>query len=238
MAEHAGVARGPISSSLHDGQVMSSNRPGQRNTTGTVIGVAIALATGGSAIATTTVLQTIDTWATNQSSVGSGGNWGLTYIYSDSTVFSSRYAQANGGGSLTGTTMSVNGSSQEVQILYGSGFLSTATAAPHPWLSLTINNLVNAGGATITVNLDNNPSWYATKTVSANGVMEFQRSDFAPGYNWSGGMGYLSLFIYGVGAGGSATTFDLSNFTYNIPAPGAIAMLGMVGLTSRRRRTA
>jgi hypothetical protein len=243
MAEHAGVARGPISSSLHDGQHMSSNRPGQRNTAGTLIAVAIALATGGSAIATTTVSKTIDTWVTSQFQVTTGTYAGQTPtvispIGNGSEVYSHRYAQANGGASLntgSGTTLSVDGSGQQVKILYQTGWLSTSADS---WLRLTINNLVNAGGATITMNLQNDPTKSATKTVSANGVMEFQQSDFSPGYTWSSGMGQISLFINGVGAGGSATTFNLSDFQLVVPGPGAIAVLGMVGLTSRRRRTA
>ncbi len=56
-------------------------------------------------------------------------------------------------------------------------------------------------------------------------------------------MGYLNLLLSAVGTNGSAsllglTNLDLQDMIIEVPAPGAVALLGLAGLVGRRKRRA
>jgi len=78
-----------------------------------------------------------------------------------------------------------------------------------------------------------------TNSAIVNGVLTFNVADMDQSgtINWAK-VDSISLGVQRAewGAANSTVGFSLSNFQYNVPAPGAAALVGMAGLIAARRR--
>jgi MYXO-CTERM domain-containing protein len=78
--------------------------------------------------------------------------------------------------------------------------------------------------------------------VSGNGIVTFNKAAFVPtdpavSIDWSA-IGNVKLVMATTSVQGGPTTFTIDSFTNTVPAPGALALLGVAGLVGGRRRRA
>ena len=114
--------------------------------------------------------------------------------------------------------------------------------------SFSINVGSYTGGATnwtLNINMDSQfifagaMQLVLTNSAIVNGVLTFNVADMAQDgtINWAKVDGInLGVKRAEWGAANSTVSFSLSNFQYNVPAPGAAALVGMAGLIAARRR--
>ncbi|MFM1867875.1 MAG: hypothetical protein RL591_1283 [Planctomycetota bacterium] len=114
--------------------------------------------------------------------------------------------------------------------------------------SSEVINVNNGGSALITVNGSdvgfgygtNAMTWTFTQTTATTVTVTANDRDGTGTYsaviNVSGALSGLSIYASNMGSGGNREPF-YNNFTIDaVPAPGAIALLGLAGLAKRRRR--
>ena len=188
-------------------------------------------------------------------------NTGLT-----GTAFPNRYTSVQS--LASSATMTGNGSAAFVLGRATSGAASDTTTAgfgsmylgysnSYAFVDLTgttsfsINVGSYTGGATnwtLNVGMDSLSDDFAggmglvlTNSAIVNGVLTFNVADMVQDgtINWAKVDGInLSVMRAEWGAANSTVSFSLSNFQYNVPAPGALALLGAAGLVGARRRRA
>jgi MYXO-CTERM domain-containing protein len=76
--------------------------------------------------------------------------------------------------------------------------------------------------------------------VSGNGMVTFDKAAFVPTagpINWSA-IGQVQLVMATTSLQTGPTTFTIDSFTNTVPAPGALALLGVAGIVGGRRRRA
>ena len=210
------------------------------------------------------IQQNTTTITVTQTGAGSGfgrNNTGLT-----GTAFPNRSTNILSLGSSA--TMTGNGSAAFVLGRATSGTASATTTAGFGTMNLDYSNnneFINltgttsfsinvgsyTGGATNwTLNLDMDSlsddfsggvQGFLTNSDIVNGVLTFNVADmFQSGTINPAKVDSISLGVQRAewGAANSTVGFSLSNFQYNVPAPGALALLGAAGLVGARRRRA
>ena len=212
-----------------------------------MVGIAAAVAVAGSANAAITTIDNFGVAITGQGNGSFTTQNTITGPFTVRSAYNTSGALGVGISSIAGTGNGVASlsvarnavlSSKGASLFYMTGSLDLSQL--DSGFSLTISNLVNAGYARASVNV-NGYTTSAYNTVSSNGVLTFSRASIEAGMgttNWAA-ITQLTVNFYGDGPGGSAgtSTFDVSNFQAT-PAPGALALLGVAGLVGARRRRA
>jgi hypothetical protein len=95
---------------------------------------------------------------------------------------------------------------------------------------------------------NNGNNWWFTSLVSiaSNTTYRFLAADFIKDdgsggvLNWASDVKFLGLEVLRStgGTASASSSMQLSNFTYTVPAPGALALLGVAGRVGGRRRRA
>ena len=208
-------------------------------------------------------IQNTTSIGVTQTGAGSGfsrTNTGLT-----NTAFSERYtkvqnkdssATMTGNGSAAFVLGRATGSGASTSNELGFGAMTLSYTDNFAFADLTgtasfsINVGSYTGGATnwtLNVSFDSQSELDAgglgltlTNSAIVNGVLTFNVADMDPSgtINWAKVDGInLEVKRAEWGAAGSTVGFTLSDFQYNvIPAPGAIALLGVAGIVGARRR--
>jgi len=207
-------------------------------------------------------VQNTTTITVTQSGAGSGfgrNNTGLT-----GTAFPNRSTNIQSLGSSA--TMTGNGSAAFVLGRATSGVASATNTAGFGGMNLAYSNnnaFINltgttsfsinvgsyTGGATnwmLNLDMDSQSDDFSggvqlvlTNSAIVNGVLTFNVADMYQSgtINWAK-VDSISLGVQRAewGDANSTVGFSLSNFQYNVPAPGAAALVGMAGLIAARRR--
>jgi len=149
----------------------------------------------------------------------------------DLEVFDQTYWQANYGGNTSGFTGNLAYGGNDAPF---PSFPITATWAGAGSISLDGLNIGsiwatiggNASTSVIVKGFKNN-SEVAAQTITLTSSVQ--------AVTFSGGFGDIDMFSFEVGSGGGFFYFD--SFSYSVvPAPGAMALLGVAGLAGSRRR--
>ena len=209
-----------------------------------MVGIAAAVAVVGSANAAITTIDNFGVAITGQ------GNGSFTAVNTITGPFTKRSAYNNSGSIVNGNS-SIAGTGNGVASLSVARDAISSTSGAALWyfsgvgldlsqldsgFSLTISNLVNPNYARVAVNVNAITS-SAYTTVSSNGVLTISRASIEAGMgstNWAA-ITKVNVYFYGAGGAAGTSTFDVSNFQA-IPAPGALALLGLAGLVAGRRR--
>jgi hypothetical protein len=212
-----------------------------------MVGIAAAVAVAGSANASLvfdsfqTAVNTGVTTSANQFVFASTPSWSTPNPVSGLT--GGRAAVANGYSATAATSVVVGSGLATLQAGQAGGFNSqlaySGTGANLTGYVFTLNVSATTGSnAKLVFGLTNAAgSSQIESALNGTGTYIFSVSSFGGGYDATSitalGIGLQTLVG---GSGGASMTFD--SFTYAVPAPGALALLGAAGLVGARRRRA
>ena len=210
-----------------------------------MVGIAAAVAVAGSANAALT-FDSFNTAATGDGEVISssfmGGFFTTRTMYEDGTVGSGGTTRSLttsiGGGNLTVNTNGPSSTSRSGDVIYGrasngdlSNFASISMTIAYTnytgvlYFNFSDLAVVNSSGTS-----DTRTAFTGTVTLT------FNKADFVGSVNWAQVAQFNMSFVSKNTTPGSAV---ITNFNYSeVPAPGALALLGAAGLVGARRRRA
>ncbi|NBX37260.1 MAG: hypothetical protein EBR10_08570 [Planctomycetes bacterium] len=168
--------------------------------------------------------------------VGAAASADVTYSFSNQTWtgfnFSQAFAAGTLQGSLTGASINVTLNSS-VSFTYADD--CTLYVGPNP---IALGGALQCGGFS-NLNATQRYGW-PNGASSAPGTTSIGTVNFTSAVNFSGTASDLTVWIgNGYGAAGTSGTFTGSITLIGVnqvPAPGALALLGLAGLAGRRRR--
>lgn len=163
--------------------------------------------------------QVAGSWST-QSSAG-------TPVQTPGSNFIAFSAATSTGWSVTGSNSVAGGNNFTVSV--GNQFTVTAPTV------VSFSGIGFGGNSWITLHnttLSNTPKVWSNETAPDSGVGVVGAYSSGP-ITLQAGTYQLSGFIYTTGSFGNSTLFEIAV----VPAPGAIALLGVAGFVTRRRRT-
>ena len=212
-----------------------------------MVGIAAAVAVAGSANASLvfdsfqTAVNTGVTTAGSQIKFASSPSWSTPNPVSGLT--GGRTAVANGYSATAATSVVVGSGVATLQAGREGGFGSllsySGTGANLTGYVFTLNVSATTGSnAKLIFGLTNAAgSSQIESALNGTGTYIFSVSSFGGGYDATSitGVAFGLETLIG-GSGGASMTFD--SFTYAVPAPGALALLGVAGLVGGRRRRA
>jgi len=205
-----------------------------------MVGVAAAVAVAGSAMAAVVDPFTVASSATN--ALGAPTETPITGGLWDTRVTSVFYKAINASASIVvdastnaatfavtrvGNPYTSNGQNAALEYFNYAGVTDVSN-----FTSLTFDYTSTFSSLTFTIDLDGKS---ATKTISssAGGTFTLTAAELDGAFR---GEGYMNLSFTQLNSNASGT-FTMTNLVANgIPAPGALALLGVAGLGARRRR--
>jgi hypothetical protein len=212
-----------------------------------MVGVAAAVAVAGSANASLvfddfqTGVNTGVTTSGSQIKFVSSPSWSTPNPVSGLT--GSRVAAVNGYSATAATSAVVGSGVATLQAGQAGGFNSQlgyyGTGANLTGYVFTLNVSATTGSnAKLVFSLANAAGTSQIESaLNGTGTYIFSVSSFGGGYDATS----ITALAFGLqtlvgGSGGASMTFD--SFTYAVPAPGALALLGVAGIVGARRRRA
>ena len=169
----------------------------------------------------------------------------------DACLFNTRDASAYYKGTLASSTGSGSASmtiaaraASSVVLSYRNLDASSLNLSSTPGFSV---NVASWSGYVLTFELGlydsaGNQLGFNDIVVSGNGIVSFDKAAFVPtspsvSIDWSA-IGKVQLVMATTSLQAGPTTFTIDSFTNTVPAPGALALLGVAGLVGARRRRA
>jgi MYXO-CTERM domain-containing protein len=200
----------------------------------------------------------VDGLTTNFATTAITSNFGSSTVTStlpttgpDACLFNTRDASAF----YKGTLASSNGSGS-ASMTIAARLASNVTLSYHNLDNSSLNmsstpgfsvNVASWSGYVLTFELGlydgvGNQLGFNDVVVSGNGIVTFNKAAFVPtdpavSIDWSA-IGNVKLVMATTSVQGGPTTFTIDSFTNTVPAPGALALLGVAGLVGGRRRRA
>jgi len=207
-----------------------------------MVGVAAAVAVAGSANA-----GVVDPFTTAEPFSTNSGDWlpisGALFNERDAVRTNGSSGSIDNLGNLIFTAAS--GSTNFLGLNYQMSGGATKDLSSIAAMSIALSGLNKIGAATgITFSLymadETEKFLTSNQALSANGVstFNFASATVDAGFDLTK-VKTMTLEIYYAGAGAGSSSGTLSNFSYTaVPAPGALALLGVAGLAGGRRRRA
>ena len=206
-----------------------------------MVGIAAAVAVAGSANAALT-FDSFNTAATGDGEVISssfmGGFFTTRTMYEDGVTGTKSLTTSIGDGNLTVNTNGPSSTSRSGDVIYGRA--SNGDLSNFASISMTIAYTNYTGDLYFTFSdlaVVNQSQTADTRTAFTGTVtLTFNKADFVGSVNWAQVAQFNMSFVSKNTTPGSAV---ITNFNYSeVPAPGALALLGAAGLVGARRRRA
>lgn len=207
-----------------------------------MVGIAAAVALAGSANAALvfdsfqTAVNTGVTTAGSQANFGNSPSWSTPNPVTGMT--GSRLAFANGYTASAPTSVVVGGGVATLQTGRDNGFysfLSYSGSGANLTGYIFSVNVSAVTGSNAKLVLEVSGGGKIESALTGTGTYNFSMSSLGGAYDATSITSVSIVLQPGLaGSGGASVTFD--SFTYAVPAPGALALLGAAGLVGARRR--